>query len=181
MVIKRIWMIHILTLITVLGGCQASGPSSAATPDLAASLSRARVQQNPVREALTTGSAGRIMETADQVHEVHIVEIMDNAQSTDQREKPADGSRYWAVRIGIKNAGTADILTGSWTLVCSNDVAYPRTVVLGIGEAYRDLESVQPGSTVSRMIVFEIPQDVNPKQLRYDPDHLTEADLFFDT
>jgi hypothetical protein len=180
MVNQRIRVLLILTTVTVLVGCGGSDQSSTPVTDLAANVPPSRAQQSPVHEPLKAGSTGRILETADKIHEVHIVEIMDNAQSTEQREKPADGSRYRAVRIGITNAGTAGVFTGSWTLVGFNDTAYPRTVVMGIGEAYRDLQSVQPGSTASGTIVFEIPTDVSPKQLRYDPDHLAEADLYFD-
>ncbi len=141
------------------------------------SLSR---QTNPVHSVLRDGASGQLHQATDQIHEVHILAITDNAQSSIEHEKPGNDRKYWSARIGIKNAGESEIRTGIWTLTGSVGATYPRTVVLGIGSDYQDHVPIQPGATIEGTIAFEIPKDVTPKQVQYRVDHLNEIDLYFD-
>lgn len=135
---------------------------------------------SPVRAALKAGASAQIHEGADRIHEIHIIEITGNAQSTVENEKPGDGHKYWSARVGVKNAGDAEILAGTWALTGSDGITYPRTVLMGIGSDYQDLVPIQPGSRIEGTIAFDIPKDVTPTQLQYRVNPLDEVDIYFD-
>lgn len=172
-------LLLLLTLTGLLAGCQrlAAGSSAPNTETDPAASTKAT---GPVHSVLRAGASGQIHAAGDRIHEVHILAITDNAQSTIEHERPADDQKYWSARIAIKNAGTANILAGTWSLTGSDGTTHPRTVALGLGSSYQDLAPIQPGATIEGTIAFEVPKDVTPKQLQYRVDHLNEMDLDFD-
>lgn len=172
-------LLLLLALASLLGGCRGfTTPSS--TPDAETGPPAFPKQTSPVHSVLRAGTSGRLREGTERIHEVRILAVTDNAQSTIENEKPVDDHKYWSARIGIKNAGESEMLAGTWALVGSDGTAYPRTVVLGLGSDYQDQVPIQPGATREGTIAFEVPKDVAPKQLQYQVDQLSETDLYFD-
>lgn len=169
----------LVTFASLLAGCMGL-PAASSTPEAGAGLPPFPKQTSPVHAVLRAGASGQIQEAADRVHEVHILAITDNAQSTVEHEKLDDGQKYWSAQIGIKNVGSSEILAGTWSLTGSDGTTYPRTDVLGLGSGYQDRVAIQPGVTDEGVIAFELPKDVAPKQLQYHVDQLNGIDLLFD-
>lgn len=172
-------LLLLLTFATLLSGCQ--GPKATnSTPDAETGPPPFPKQISPVHAVLRDGASRQLHQGPESVHEVHIVAITDNAQSTIEHEKPGDNHRYYSARIRIKNAGEAAIRSGTWALAGSDGVTYPRTVALGLGSDYQDYVVIQPGVTIEGTVAFEIPKDVTPRQLRYHVDYLSDLAVYFD-
>lgn len=172
-------LLLLLASAALLSGCRGFIPGGSG-PEPETGTSSLPKQTNSVHSVLRDGASGQIHQGVDQIHEVRILAIADNAQSSIEHEKPGNDRKYWSARIGIKNAGESEIRAGTWMLAGSDDVTYPRTVVLGIASDYQDHVPIQPGATIEGTIAFEIPKGVSPKQLQYRIDHLNDVALYFD-
>ncbi len=168
-----------LALAMLVSGCRGLTTGGGA-PESETGASSLPKQTYPVHSVLRDGASGQLHQGTDQIHEIHILAITDNAQSSIEHEKPGNDRKYWSARIGIKNAGESEIRTGIWTLTGSDGATYPRTVALGIGSDYQDHVPIQPGATIEGTIAFAIPKAVTPKQLQYRVNHLNEIELYFD-
>jgi hypothetical protein len=172
-------LLLLLALSGLPAGCQQL-PAGSSTPNAETDPAASTKATGPVHADLRTGASGQIYAAADRIHEVHILAITDNAQSTIEHERTADDQKYWSARIGIKNAGSSEIRAGTWSLTGSDGTSYPWTVTLGLGSSFQDLTPIQPGATIEGPIAFKVPKDVTPKQLQYRVDHLKEIDTDFD-
>jgi hypothetical protein len=72
------------------------------------SADKAKDSGGDVRVALAQGAAGEIAPDGNgsKKSKVTIVQVVDNAQSTNQFQQPAEGKKYWAVEVEVENVGT---------------------------------------------------------------------------
>ncbi len=160
-----------------------SAPASAAgsgSQPTAAATKQVGTNKGDVHVPLKEGSSGQVKEASDKIHQVTIVKITDDAKSTNEFEKAQDGNKFWVVEVRVENAGPAEIYLGQWKLRGSNDFEYDPTIAVGLGQPLNPAQNLTSGAKTQGVVVFEIPKDVTPKFLRYDPNVLLKGDLYFD-
>lgn len=162
------------------GGTSASSVTSGSTSTQASGTKEVGTNKGDVHVPLAAGQSGEVNEAKDKTHKVTIVKITDDAQSTNQFERPAEGNKFWAVEVLVENAGQAEIYGGTWKLRGTNDFEYDPTIAVGIGQPLNLLQNLTSGAKTQGTLVFEIPKDAQPKFLRYDPNTFVKGDLYFD-
>ena len=135
-----------------------------------------------VRVALEPQSAGEIAAegNSNQRSRVTILEIADNARSDNQFERPAQGKKYWAVRVRVENAGTEEVGSLDWLLRDSTNAESTQVFVSGVGPGLDPFYTLTPGGRQEGWLVFEIAADAQPVWLRADPNPFLANDLYFD-
>lgn len=112
-----------------------------------------------------------------------IQNIVDGATSSNMFVQPKEGQKFWLVQVRFENAGTSSIhLTGTeWALRTQDGFDYePELVVTGFAEGELLSGEVGPGGKTQGIVVFQIPHDAQPLFLKFDPNPLTSAELYFD-
>jgi hypothetical protein len=127
-----------------------------------------------VRVPLSQSNQG----TADG-HRITIVSIVDDAKSDNQFEQPHAGNKFIAVTVILENASPRQISAGSWKLRTNTDFEYAGMGLSGVGQRL-PFDSITSGGKVQGVVVFEVPKAEKMKWLKYDPNPLTDGDLYFD-
>jgi hypothetical protein len=170
-------LLALVVVITVAASLAGGGDDSTSSSSAGAEPRSG----DDVRVPLAEGSSGTVKTAGDKVHRVTVIRVLDNAQSANQFSQPQAGMKYWAVEMLVENAGTSEISTSlQWKLRGSNDFEYDRTFVSGVGQNFELAQNLTPGAKTQGVVVFEIPSDVSPKWLRYDPNTFARGDLYFD-
>lgn len=158
------------------GGASA-GPASPSSAGAAVGTNR-----GDVHVPLAVGSSGEIAPAgnADKRSRVTILQIVDNAVSSNRFERPGEGKKYWAVQVEHQNVGTAEVTSLDWKLRDSKDNEVDRKFVSGLGEMLDVAYSLTPGGKRTGWVVFEIDTDAQPRWLRADPNPFLRNDLYFD-
>jgi len=131
---------------------------------------------------LAPGQSGAIAD-GKQVYRVTIQNIVDGATSSNPFVQPKEGQKFWLVQVLFENAGTRSIhLTGGeWALRTQDGFDYePEVIATGFAEGEVLSGEVGPGGKAQGIVVFQIPQDAQPLFLKFDPNPLTSAELYFD-
>ncbi|MDH6112482.1 hypothetical protein P3T36_001365 [Kitasatospora sp. MAP12-15] len=93
--------------------------------------------------------------------DITVVKVVDNAQSSDDYNKPADGKRWIAVQLRIKNTGTAaynDDPENGTTLLDDQSQSYNPTVAdITAGQSFPTPLAIAPGDSALGFITFEVP------------------------
>lgn len=184
-------LVALIVISTMLTGGSSDGDSGAASTGSTTtvsgsgasnSLSTKEVGTNEgdVHFPLEVGAVGEVQQAKDKLHRVTIVSITDNATSSNEFEKPSNGHKFWVVEILVENAGPAEIYVGSWKLRTTADFEYDPTIAVGFGEPLNLVQNLTSGAKTQGVVVFEVPEDAQPKFLRYDPNILAKGDLYFD-
>ena len=131
---------------------------------------------------LAPGQSGAIAD-GKQVYRVTIVNIVDGATSSNMFVQPKEGQKFWLVQVLFENAGTSSIslFPTNWALRTQDGFDY-EAEIMAAGFAEGELLSgeVGPGGKAQGIVVFQIPQDAEPLFLKFDPNPLTSAELYFD-
>ena len=142
-----------------------------------------QIGTNPgdVHVPLAVNSSGEIAPEGNDGRrsKVTILEITDNARSTNQFSQPAAGKKYWAVQVQVEATGSQEVTSLDWKLRDSKDFENDRRFVAGLGESL-DAGGLTPGGRRQGWVVFEIDADAGPKWLRADPNPFLKNDLYFD-
>jgi len=135
-----------------------------------------------VRVALVDGASGEIAPEGNgsKKAKVTILETRDDAESSNQFESPAVGKKYYALRVRVENAGSAEITSLDWLLRDSKNGETRPTFVSGIGEPLDVAYTLTPGGATEGWVVFEIPREATPSWIRADPNPFLADDLYFD-
>lgn len=157
----------VLLLALGLAGCATNGISDPGMYGTATST-------------LQAGSYGSVSEAPDKLHKVTIVQVTDNAQSTDAAQKPAAGQKYWTVKVFLENKGKVPITPGQTTLRTTAGSDYNATTVPGLTEPFGK-PTLNRGAQATAIFVFEIPQDAHPKWVKYLPDPSQDTGIQFST
>ncbi len=187
----RLGFVGLIAVLVVIGvaACGGSGSemdAGSATSPSSSAASAPKTAEKPkddkgdAHAVLAANTSTQINETKNRIHGVTLLEIRDPATSDNEFLQPSDGNRFWAVNVQIENAGTDSVSVGSWKLRGSNDFEYDRTFMAGIDPSLDPLQSLTAGGKTAGWIVFELPEDVQPKWLRYDPNPFLGKDLYFD-
>jgi len=131
---------------------------------------------------LAPGQRGAIAD-GKQVYRVTLENIVDGATSSNQFVQPKAGQKFWLVQVLFENAGTSSIhlTSGEWALRTQDGFDYqPEIMVSGFAEGELLTGEVGPGGKTRGIVVFQIPQDAQPLFLKFDPNPLTSAELYFD-
>ncbi len=186
----RLGFFGLIAVLVVIGvaACGGSGseteanastaPSSGATAPM--TTEKPKDDKGDVHAALAANTSAQVNETKNRIQGVTLLEIRDPATSDNEFLQPSDGNRFWAINVQIENAGTDSISVGNWKLRGSNDFEYDRTFMAGLDPSLDPLQSLTAGGKTAGWIVFEVPEDVQPKWLRYDPNVILGKDLYFD-
>ncbi len=181
-------LIAVLVVIGVAacGGSGSETGAGSATSPSSSAASAPKTAEKPkddkgdAHAALAANTSTQINETKNRIHGVTLLQIRDPATSDNEFLQPSDGNRFWAVNVQIENAGTDSVSVGSWKLRGSNDFEYDRTFMAGIDPSLDPFQSLTAGGKTAGWVVFELPEDVQPKWLRYDPNPFLGKDLYFD-
>jgi uncharacterized membrane protein len=136
-----------------------------------------------VRVALANGAVGEISaeHNGDERSKVTILQVVDNAQSTNQFIQPAEGKKWVGFEVEIENVGSEQASSLDWTLQDSKSLEHDRRFVTTAGEdldvIYTDLS---PGAKRTGWVFFEIDADASVRWLRADPNPVLAHDLYFD-
>ncbi len=131
---------------------------------------------------LAVGASGEIAPAGNdnKRSRVTILQIVDNAVSSNRFEQPQQGKKFWAVQVEHQNVGTAEVTSLDWKLRDSKDNELDRKFVSGVGEMLDVAYSLTPGGKRTGWVVFEIDADAQPRWLRADPNPFLRNDLYFD-
>lgn len=127
---------------------------------------------------LRPGSYGRINETESKIHKVTIVERTDDAQSAEMAAKPADGKKYWTVKILLENIGPEEISPGQMKLRTGDRTEYSPITVDGLTKPFT-VSALSRNVKATATFVFEIPSEAHARWLLYVPDPSKEAAITF--
>lgn len=131
---------------------------------------------------LAEGQRGAIAD-GNNVYRITIQKIVDEATSTNMFVQPKDGQKFWLVQVLFENAGTRSthLSPGNWALRTQDGFDYePEIAVVGFAEGEALSGEVGPGGKMQGIVVFQIPVDAQPLFLKFDPNPLTSAELYFD-
>ncbi len=131
---------------------------------------------------LAEGQRGTIAD-GKQVYRVTIQKIVDGATSSNMFVQPKEGHKFWLVQVLFENAGTSSIhLTSTeWALRTQDGFDYePEIVATGFAEGEALSGEVGPGGKLQGIVVFQVPANAQPLFLKFDPNPLTSAELYFD-
>ncbi|MDW8058772.1 MAG: DUF4352 domain-containing protein [Thermomicrobium sp.] len=118
-----------------------------------------------------------------EIYRLTLERIVDGAVSTNPLQRPKEGNRYLLFRIVVENAGTrAHLITSSnFQLRTSAGFDYdPLFAPVGFAEGEGLSQEIGPGGKTRGIVVFEIPEGEQPLFLKFDPNPLTSAELYFD-
>lgn len=137
-----------------------------------------------VRVALGTGASGVIApeRTGSKKSKVTILQVVDNAQSTNQFIKPAAGNKWVGFEVVVENVGTQQVTSLDWTLRDSLDQEHDRAFLVTAGGQEIDIiyNDLTPGGKKQGWVYFEIDAGATVKWLRADPNPILAHDLYFD-
>ena len=117
---------------------------------------------------LAVGSAGEVkpLQAGKDRLKVAILEIAEGADVDVVTREPAPGMKFWAIEMGVENTGDREFQAPAWKLIDSDGLEHEPAVVVGGETAPFPLE---PGDSTTRWVVFEIPEEATPQQLRVIP------------
>lgn len=131
---------------------------------------------------LAVGQSGAIAD-GKQVYRVTVMAIVDGATSSNMFVQPKEGHKFWLVQVQFENAGTSSttLLPMQWALRTRDGFDYePEILVAGFAEGESLSGEVGPGGKMQGIVVFQIPQNAQPLFLKFDPNPITSAELYFD-
>jgi hypothetical protein len=162
----------ILVIVVIVAIAAAVGGSADSTKD----------SGGDVHVSLAAGSSGEISAQGNgsKKSKVTIVQVTDNATSTNQLSKPAAGKKYWAMQVTVEDTGSKEVTSLDWKLRDSKDIETGRTFVAGVGDNLEVAYTLTPGGKTTGWVVFEIDADSQPKWVRADPNVFLKNDLYFD-
>ncbi|MGH2608295.1 MAG: DUF4352 domain-containing protein [Tepidiformaceae bacterium] len=136
-----------------------------------------------VRVALAAGASGDIApeRNGSKKSRVTILQVVDNAQSTNQFIQPTEGKKWVGFEVEIENVGSQQVTSLDWTLRDTKDQEHDRAFVTVAGAEldviYSDLS---PGGKRQGWVFFEVDADAAVRWLRADPNPFLAHDLYFD-
>lgn len=169
-------------------GDDATASDAGETPQ-ASNGSENESDDNPdVHMSLSAGSNGEVeSDNPDPFAEesdlgtikVTIVNVIDNATTTNALMQPETGNRYWAAEVTLEATSDKVVNTGIWTVLTADGAEYETLYLTGVGDdiIYGALEA---GATEQGLLVFEIPADAVVTSLKLDPSIFLGGNLFFD-
>lgn len=169
--------------MAVTSGGKKEGSTSAGLASPSGGGAAVGTNRGDVHVPLAVGASGEIAPAgnADKRSKVTILQIVDNAVSSNRFERPSEGKKYWAVQVEHQNVGTAEVNSLDWKLRDSKDNEVDRKfLVVGLGEMLDVAYSLTPGGKRTGWVVFEIDADAQPRWLRADPNPFLRNDLYFD-
>lgn len=181
-------LVILVVVIVVVASLASGGNKQPTTADAstqpgastsAAPAESAKPKDDNVHAPLAANTTAQVEESKNRVHGLTILEVADPATSDNQFDQPTDGNRYWGIKVQVESLGTEAIHTGAWKLRGANDFEYDQkfTTIQPTLNSYTDLTA---GGKAAGWVIFELPTDVQPKWLRYDPNMITGKDLYFD-
>jgi hypothetical protein len=175
-------VVLLVVAMAVAGGGKKEGGPSAGSASPAGSGAAAGTNPGDVHVPLAVGASGEIAPegNANKRSRVTILQIVDNAVSSNRFEQPQQGKKYWAVQVEHQNVGTAEVNSLVWKLRDSKDNEVDPKLVVGLGEMLDVVYSLTPGGKRTGWVVFEIDADAQPRWLRADPNPFLRNDLYFD-
>jgi hypothetical protein len=168
--------------MAVTSGGKKEGGTSAGPASPSGGGAAVGTNRGDVHVTLAVGASGEIAPegNANKRSRVTILQIVDNAVSTNRFEQPQQGKKYWAVQVEHQNVGTAEVNSLDWKLRDSKDNEVDPKLVVGLGEMLDVAYSLTPGGKRTGWVVFEIDSDAQPRWLRADPNPFLRNDLYFD-
>ncbi len=168
--------------MAVTSGGKKEGGASAGPASPSGGGAAVGTNRGDVHVPLAVGASGEIAPegNANKRSRVTILQIVDNAVSSNLFERPSAGKKYWAVQVEHQNVGTAEVNSLDWKLRDSKDNEVDRKFVVGLGEMLDVAYSLTPGGKRTGWVVFEIDSDAQPRWLRADPNPFLRNDLYFD-
>lgn len=172
-------VVLILIIVAATSGGGGSDTDTKASTD--STPGQTGTNTGDVHVPLTEGSSGVIApeRNDNKKSKVIILAIRDNATSTNQFSRPAEGKKYWAVQVEVENVGTAEVTGLDWKLRDSKNQEVSQSFVAGIGESLQS-GTLTPGGKTTGWLIFQIDTDASPKWLRADPNPFLKNDLYFD-
>lgn len=95
-----------------------------------------------------------------------ILQIAEGADVDVVSGEPATEMKYWAIEMEVENTGEREFEAPTWKLIDSEGQEHEPVAILGGETAPFPLD---PGHSVPRWVVFEIPKEATPQQLRVIP------------
>lgn len=120
------------------------------------------------------GSALAFQDSNGDSYSVRLVQVIDPAQGADQFMTPDPGDRFVAAVFKITdtgNAATSDDANNNASVVGSNDQSYSSGVdtVSECTNFNSGLYQLDPGSSLTGCVVFQIPTGVNVSKVEWSP------------
>ena len=132
---------------------------------------------------LAIGSSGEVkpLQAGKDRLKVAILKIAEGADVDVIFREPAPGMKFWAIEMEVENTGDREFQAPTWRLMDSADQEHePAAIVGGETEPF----PLDPGHSTTRWVVFEIPEEATPQQLRVIPavrhEALTPREISFD-
>jgi hypothetical protein len=169
-------------VVAVAGGKKGTGTSTGSASQTGGTGAAVGTNRGDVHVPLAVGASGEIAPAGNdnKRSRVTILQIVDNAVSSNRFEQPQQGKKFWAVQVEHQNVGTAEVNSLDWKLRDSKDTEVDRKIVLGLGEMLDVAYTLTPGGKRTGWVVFEIDSDAQPRWLRADPNPFLRNDLYFD-
>ncbi|MDH6136384.1 hypothetical protein P3T37_005809 [Kitasatospora sp. MAA4] len=106
--------------------------------------------------------------------DVTVVKVVDNAQSSDDYSKPADGKRWIAIQFRIKDTGTAaysDAPENGTTVLDDQGQSYNSVVAdTTAGQSFAVPANIAAGDSALGFITFEVPQAAKLDKVQFTLD-----------
>ncbi|WP_035798432.1 DUF4352 domain-containing protein [Kitasatospora mediocidica] len=106
--------------------------------------------------------------------DVTVVKVVDNAQSSDDYSKPADGKRWIAVQFRIKNTGStaySDAPENGTTVLDGQGQSYNSVVAdTTAGQSFAVPANIATGDSALGFITFEVPKDTKLEKVQFTLD-----------
>lgn len=117
---------------------------------------------------LAVGSSGEVkpLQAGKDRLKVAILQIAEGADVDVVSGEPAPAMKYWAIEMEVENTGDREFAAPTWKLIDSEGQEHEPAAILEGETAPFPLD---PGHRVTRWIVFEIPEEATPRQLRVIP------------
>lgn len=117
---------------------------------------------------LAIGSSGEVkpLQAGKDRLRVAILKITEGADVDVVSREPAPEMKFWAVEMEVENTGDREFQSPAWKLIDSEGGEHEPAAIFGGETAPFPLDS---GHSTTRWVVFEIPEEAAPQQLRVIP------------
>lgn len=135
-----------------------------------------------VHATLVEGQTAELID-GKEVYRLTLEKIVDGATSTNSFQQPKEGNRYLLFSILIENAGTRSHLISASNFQLRTVAGFdyePVFAPVGFTEGDALSQEIGPGGKARGIVVFELPTDQQPLFLKFDPNPITSAELYFD-
>ncbi|MDW7981500.1 MAG: DUF4352 domain-containing protein [Thermomicrobium sp.] len=159
------------------GAAATPTPAPQATPTLPWGTSK-----EDVHATLAEGQSAELVD-GKEVYRLTLERIVDGAVSSNPFQRPKEGNRYLLFTLVVENAGTREhlITSGNFQLRSVAGFDYePVFAPTGFAEGEPLSQEIGPGGKARGILVFELPEGERPLFLKFDPNVITSAELYFD-